>query len=236
MGPDLTFRAGIRDVLPTVFGYIGVGLAFGIVAHTSHLSLLMVAGLSFIVYAGSAQFIITSMLLIHDPLSAIFISTFLVNSRMILMSTSLAQYFRHESLIRNVLIGTLVTDETFALAMNKQNKTHGQLSFAWQSAANLVAYLVWGLATLVGAILGGLIANPSRFGFDFALTAMFIGLVYLQLISDKHLGIRLQLFVMGFVALIYYLMIGLMSANFALLVATVAGCLFGMEMKKCQSA
>jgi 4-azaleucine resistance transporter AzlC len=234
MGPSLTFRTGVRDVLPTVFGYIGVGLAFGIVAHTSHLSLLVVAGMSFIVYAGSAQFIITSMLLLHDPLSAIFISTFLVNSRMILMSTSLAQYFRHESLFKNLLIGTLVTDETFALAMNKQNKTNGKLSFSWQSAANLVAYLVWGVATIVGALLGGMIADPTRFGFDFALTAMFIGLVYLQLISDRHLGLSLQLMVMIFVAIIYYFMIGLMSQNFALLVATVAGCLFGMEMKKCR--
>ncbi|WP_125581641.1 AzlC family ABC transporter permease [Levilactobacillus cerevisiae] len=233
MSPSLTFRTGVRDVLPTVFGYIGVGLAFGIVAHTSHLSLLVVGGLSFVVYAGSAQFIITSMLLLHDPLSAIFISTFLVNSRMILMSTSLAQYFKHESLVRNLLIGTLVTDETFALAMNKQNKTNGKLSFAWQSAANLVAYLVWGVATVVGAILGGLIADPTRFGFDFALTAMFIGLVYLQLISDKHLGMSLQLSVMVFVALAYYFLIAVMSQNFALLVATVAGCLFGMELKKC---
>lgn len=234
MGPSLTFKTGVRDVLPTVFGYIGVGLAFGIVAHTSHLSLLVVAGLSFIVYAGSAQFIITSMLLLHDPLSAIFLSTFLVNSRMILMSTSLAQYFKHESLTRNLLIGTLVTDETFALAMNKQNKTHGRLSFAWQSAANLVAYLVWGVATVIGAVLGGLITDPSRFGFDFALTAMFIGLVYLQLISDKHLGMSLQLTVMLFVALAYYFLIAVMSQNFALLVATIAGCLFGMELKKCR--
>jgi len=232
VNPSLTFKSGVRDVLPTVFGYIGVGLAFGIVAHTSHLSLLVVAGMSFIVYAGSAQFIITSMLLLHDPLSGIFISTFLVNSRMILMSTSLAQYFRHESLFKNLLIGSLVTDETFALAMNKQNKTKGKLSFAWQSGANLVAYLVWGVATVIGAMLGGLIADPTRFGFDFALTAMFIGLVYLQLISDRHLGISLQLYVMAFVALVYYLAIGVMSQNFALLAATVAGCLFGMGMKK----
>ncbi|WP_261809744.1 AzlC family ABC transporter permease [Levilactobacillus humaensis] len=234
MDSSLTFRTGIKDVLPTVFGYIGVGLAFGIVAHTSHLGLWMVAGLSFIVYAGSAQFIITSMLLAQDPITSIILSTFLVNSRMILMSTSLAQYFRHESLTRNILLGSLVTDETFALAMNKQNHTAGKLSFAWQSAANLIAYLVWGVATLVGAYLGGLIKNPDQFGFDFALTAMFIGLVYLQLISDRKLGVRLQLLVMAFVALIYYFAIGLISENMALLVATAAGCLFGMEMKKCR--
>lgn len=233
MTPDLSFRAGFKDVLPTVFGYIGVGLAFGIVANTSHLSLLMVAGLSFIVYAGSAQFIIASMLVAHDPLSAIVLSTFLVNSRMILMSTTLAQAFRHESLTKNLLLGALVTDETFALAMNKQNKTHGRLSFAWQSAANLVAYLVWGVATILGAVLGSFITNPTQFGFDFALTAMFIGLVYLQLISDKHLGLTRQLLVMAFVALVYYLALRVMSSNLALLTATFLGCFLGMEVKKC---
>lgn len=35
MDSSLTFRAGIKDVIPTVFGYIGVGLAMGIVANTS---------------------------------------------------------------------------------------------------------------------------------------------------------------------------------------------------------
>ncbi|HIW71545.1 MAG TPA: AzlC family ABC transporter permease [Candidatus Levilactobacillus faecigallinarum] len=232
MNANLSFKAGLKDVLPTVFGYIGVGLAFGIVAHTSHLSLLMVAAMSFIVYAGSAQFIITSMLLAGNPVSAIIFSTFLVNSRMILMSTSLAQYFRHESMGKNLWLGTLVTDETFALAMNKQNLTNGKLSFHWQNAANLVAYLVWGISTIVGAILGGFIANPEQFGFGFALTAMFIGLVYLQLISDKHLGIPRQLTVMAFVALVYYLSLRVLDANFALLTATILGCLFGMELKK----
>ncbi len=38
MDSSLTFHAGIKDVIPTVFGYIGVGLAMGIVANTSHLS------------------------------------------------------------------------------------------------------------------------------------------------------------------------------------------------------
>ncbi len=27
MGSELTFRSGLHDVLPTTFGYIGVGLA-----------------------------------------------------------------------------------------------------------------------------------------------------------------------------------------------------------------
>lgn len=97
MDSSLTFRAGIKDVIPTVFGYIGVGLAMGIVANTSHLSVWAVLLMSLIVYAGSAQFIIVSMLLAGSPISAIVLSTFLINSRMILMSMSIAQYFKKES-------------------------------------------------------------------------------------------------------------------------------------------
>ena len=85
MDAQLDFKAGIKDVMPTVFGYIGVGLAFGIVAHTSHLSVWLVLLMSLIVYAGSAQFVITSMLLTGSPIGAIVVSTLLINARMSLM-------------------------------------------------------------------------------------------------------------------------------------------------------
>ncbi len=47
MNSSLTYRSGIKDVLPTVFGYIGVGMAFGIVANTNHLSILAVFFMSY---------------------------------------------------------------------------------------------------------------------------------------------------------------------------------------------
>ena len=70
MGPSLTFRTGVRDVLPTVFGYIGVGLAFGIVAHTSHLSLLVVAGMS-LSFTRVPRNLSSRACSCYDPLSAI---------------------------------------------------------------------------------------------------------------------------------------------------------------------
>ncbi|MEE1523395.1 MAG: branched-chain amino acid ABC transporter permease, partial [Lacticaseibacillus paracasei] len=36
MNDELTIRSGIHDVMPTVFGYITVGMAYGIVAKTGH--------------------------------------------------------------------------------------------------------------------------------------------------------------------------------------------------------
>lgn len=43
MNSDITFQAGVKDVIPTLLGYIGVGVAYGVVAQTSNFSLLTVA-------------------------------------------------------------------------------------------------------------------------------------------------------------------------------------------------
>lgn len=54
--PD-TFLQGIKDCVPTLLGYISIGLAFGVVGIASGISVLEVFLLSVLVYAGSAQFI-----------------------------------------------------------------------------------------------------------------------------------------------------------------------------------
>lgn len=232
MDSSLSFRSGVKDVIPTVFGYIGVGLAMGIVANTSHLSVWAVLLMSLIVYAGSAQFIIVSMLLAGSPISAIVLSTFLINSRMILMSMSVAQYFKKDSLLQNVGLGSLLTDETFALSMNKLNQTDQQLKPHWLHAANLVAFLVWAAATVVGCLLGNLISDPDQFGLDFAVVGMFIGLLYLQIITDRSKSLPTQLWVVLFVALAMYFLMRWMPGNLALIFATLLGCGFGMVVSQ----
>jgi len=230
MNAELTFKSGFKDVVPTLFGYIGVGLAMGIVANTSHLSVLAVLLMSLIVYAGSAQFIIISMLLAGSPISAIVLSTFLINSRMILMSMSIAQYFKKDSLLQNIALGSLLTDETFALSMNKINQTDHQLRPRWLHAANILAYLVWAAATVVGCLLGNLIADPNQFGLDFAVVGMFIGLLYLQIITDRSKTLKTQLLVVLFVAIAMFFLMRFFPGNIALLIATLLGCGFGMAV------
>ncbi|MEJ7215208.1 branched-chain amino acid ABC transporter permease, partial [Staphylococcus epidermidis] len=74
----------------------------------------------------------------------------------------------------------------------------------WFNASNLLAYLVWALASAIGALLGNLLANPEKLGLGFAVIAMFIGLLYLQLISDKTLGLMLQLVMVGITLVLFY--------------------------------
>ncbi|WP_338231479.1 AzlC family ABC transporter permease [Companilactobacillus muriivasis] len=231
MDDSLSVRTAMKDTLPTVFGYIGIGISFGIVAASAGMSVLMATLMSLIVYAGSAQFILVSLLAIGTPIVSIALSVFLVNSRMILMSMTTANYFKKNSIFENILIGSLITDESFALSMNKLNYTNGKLGFKWFNTVNVMAYLVWVVSTMVGAMLGKIISNPEKLGLDFALVAMFIGLLYLQLISDKTISLKVQLIVvLAMLPLVYFGLI-FISSDLLILVVTLIGCGLGVILK-----
>lgn len=135
---ELTFVDGVKACLPTVLGYLGIGIAAGVVGKTSGLSLLEIILLAAVVYAGAAQFIISGMLALASPLSAIIVTTFLINSRNALMSMAVAPTFKKASLWSNVGIGSLLTDESFAVAMNRiGNKKAVTLLDAWSECYGL---------------------------------------------------------------------------------------------------
>ena len=54
---------GVRDCIPTLLGYIGIGIAVGIVGSAAKLSVLEIGLLAALVYAGGSQFIICAMLI-----------------------------------------------------------------------------------------------------------------------------------------------------------------------------
>ena len=53
----------------------------------------------------------------------------------------------------------------------------------WMNGLNITAYVSWIIACTTGAIFGHMLSNPEAFGFDFALTAMFLALLVLQIES-----------------------------------------------------
>lgn len=230
MNEILDAKTGLKEALPTVFGYIGIGIAFGVIGHASGFSTLMVVLMSVIIYAGSAQFTTVSMLAAANPIASIVLATFLVNSRMILMSTTIAPFFKKDSTV-NITVGTLLTDESFALGMNKLNYTKSKLSFSWFNAVNLVAYLTWIFATLIGAGLGNFVSDPKQLGLDFAIVAMFMGLLYLQVISDHSLKLTLQLTVVALTIVLTFISMIILPKNLVIIVVTLVGCGLGVVLK-----
>lgn len=217
---DDSFLQGIKDCLPTLFGYISIGLAFGVVGAASHLSVLEIALLSILVYAGSAQFIFCALILTGSPASAIIITIFIVNLRHLLMSLSLAPYFTQHSTLRNIGFGTLLTDETFGVAMTKSMQ-NGKLYGKWMDGLNITAYSFWIASCIIGAFLGQWVATPEKWGLDFALVAMFVALLVLQLQAVGKTKVVHYIKLICYMGIFMYGLSFLMASHLAVLVATI---------------
>ncbi|AEN98599.1 AzlC family ABC transporter permease [Fructilactobacillus sanfranciscensis] len=231
MNGNLSLRSGIKDTIPTLSGYIGVGLAFGIVAKSAGLNLLIIVLMSAITYSGAAQFVIVSMLVSGSTFLSILVAVFLLSARMLLMGMTVAPYLKKESMKRNIILGSLLTDETFALTMNKLNYTKRIVNFEWLNTANILAYLTWIIASGIGGSLGSLIPNPNKFGLDFAFIAMFIGLLYLQILADRTMAFKLQVIMVLVTLGLTYLGLIFIPSSLLLLVVTLVGCWLGVKIK-----
>lgn len=228
---SLTFKDGVYACIPTLLGYIGIGIAAGVVGKSAHLSVLEITLLAVIIYAGASQFIVSGLMLVATPISAIIFTVFLVNSRHFLMSMATAPTFRKYSLLNNIGIGSLLTDESFAVAMNAiANKE--PINAAWMHGLNLTAYITWILSCFIGALIGEWLPDPTKFGLDYALVAMFIGLLYLQLIGDKTKRLINRVIAMLTVTVLLVLLLRFISSEMAILISTFAGCFMGVAMER----
>ena len=96
---------------------------------------------------------------------------------------------------------------------------------------NVMSYLTWIASTVVVAALGNLIPNPEKYGIDYALVAMFIGLLALTLDSMvKHEKLPVVLTVVVSAVLLYFFAGIIVSSYVAVLIATIVGALIGAIM------
>ena len=83
----------------------------------------------------------------------------------------------------------------------------------------------------MGAVLGSFITDPKKLGLDFAIVAMFIGLLYLQVIGDKKLNKILQIIVILISFALTYVLTIILPANLVVIVVTLICCSLGMVIK-----
>lgn len=224
-----SFLKGVKDCLPTLLGYLSIGFAAGVVEKTAGLSIPEIAMMSIILYAGSAQFIAAGMIAAGSTATSIVFTILFVNLRHLLLSAALSPYFRHLTPLRNMLIGSLLTDETFGVAINESARRKN-ISEKWMHGLNITAYLNWIIANIAGAFLGQWISNPEPLGLDFALPAMFIGLLVLTLMSRRTF--RKDIVVGASAMLIAVACSLLWSPSLGVIAATVAASTIGMVIEK----
>ncbi|GFH41648.1 branched-chain amino acid transporter AzlC [Lactococcus hodotermopsidis] len=221
------FTDGIKSAMPVTMGYISIGVAFGIVAAAQDFSVWQVFSMSVFLYAGAGQFIIAAMIAAHTPVSIVAATIFLVNFRMFLQSFTATQIFPDQSLRSGIAMGTLMTDESFGV-LTLEHAKRTPITAVWMQGVNVMSHLSWVFATVVGAGVGNLIPNPQKFGIDYALTAMFVGLFILTADSMfQNERVKVVLTVILSSTIIYFLAGIIMTTYVAILIATVIGAVIG---------
>ncbi len=174
---------GLIAAWPVCLGYVPIGLAFGVIAQQAGLTPLHIGIMSVFVFAGSAQFIAVSMMAGGAGIASIILTTFAVNFRHFLMSSSLALYLggARKKLISLFAYG--VTDESFAVNLSRFRQGNWNINRAL--VVNHTTNFFWVAGTIVGGFVGQFIPE-GKFGIDYALVAMFIGLLAMQLNGKKY--------------------------------------------------
>jgi 4-azaleucine resistance transporter AzlC len=169
---------GAAAAWPICFGYVPIGLAFGVLAQKAGLSPMQIGLMSTLVFAGSSQFIAVSLMASGAPIATIVATTFMVNLRHFLMSSALSVFLGSASRKKLSLFAYGVTDESFAV--NYTRFSGGQWDIDRGLVLNHSANLAWVASTVAGGV-GGRFIPAHAFGIDYALISMFICLLVFQI-------------------------------------------------------
>jgi len=172
---NISFIHGLKAGLPIALGYIPIAIAFGVLSKSlnipSYISILM----SFIIFAGASQFVGVNLISIGASMGEIILTTFILNFRHFLMSSSLSQRIKGNT--PKSILGILafgITDETFAIASLQKDE---KLSPGFILGLNIIAFTSWNIGTWLGILISSGLPEFLKNGMGIALYAMFIGLL-----------------------------------------------------------
>jgi 4-azaleucine resistance transporter AzlC len=179
----------ISPAFPVVMGYLPIGFAYGVLAVNGGLSVFQTLLMSVIVYAGSAQLIAASLFAQAIQPFSIIATTFIVNLRHLLMSAALAPHMLAWKNSEVAIFSFELTDESFGVHSLRFERGENQARPT--ILINMICQLAWVAGSLLGAVAGNLIEDVRPFALDYALPAMFIALLVLQIKDKKILWIAI---------------------------------------------
>ncbi len=204
MRPCPESRFAFQQTLPVLVGYLFLGVAFGLMLQHAgyHAGWAFLASL--VIYAGSMQFVLVSILATGMSLPTVLLMTLSINSRHFFYGLPFLQTFRKMGRRLWYMVFSL-TDETYALLYGVRipeglcrNKVYFRIA--------LFNHIYWVAGSTLGALVGELI-RFNLTGIDFAMTALFTVILVEQWLSGARAA-RLSVLLGLFTAVVARLVLG----------------------------
>lgn len=170
-------RAVLRQAASVSVATGVYGVSFGALAVAAGLDLWQTAALSLLMFTGGSQFAFVGVLGGGGAAGAAVATAALLGARNGLYGASVAPLLRARGL-RRVAAAQVTIDESTAVATAQRDVTLARLGF-W--AAGVGVFVLWNVFTLVGALVGDALGDPTRWGLDAAAAAAFLGLLWPRL-------------------------------------------------------
>jgi len=180
------FQDGVVSMATPLLGILIWGTVTGLAMIQSGLDPAQAVGMSFIMYAGSAQLAVLPLLAAGAAPASILLTALLVNLRFVMASAVLAQDFRSLPPIRRFVIGIFTVEATLAgyLMRGRDGRTQAQRE-QFKLGANLAIWLLWQGATLVGIFGAGVLPMSSDWMWVGQLAILAIGAPLLRVAGSS---------------------------------------------------
>lgn len=161
-------RAALIDTLPAGAGMVPLGVAFGILVTQAGLAWWWTPVISGLLFAGSLEFLLLSLITVAAPLTTIALTTLLVNSRHVFYCLTFPLH-RVRGRLGRLYSRFALIDEAYALTTHPaaQRYSSGRIL-----AMQLSMHGYWVGGGIIGALLGAVV--PTVEGLDFALVGLFV--------------------------------------------------------------
>ena len=163
----------------------GFGLVYGLAARNAGFSPVEAVAMSVFVFAGASQFAAVGLVTGGLAWPAIALVTAVLNARHLLYSAALSPWLGDVPRRRRAAMAYVLTDESFALSIAHFQRLGYADERGYWIGAVASTYVPWNVMTVVGAVLGGQIADPGRLGLDVVFPAAMAGLA-VGLISGRR--------------------------------------------------
>lgn len=175
-------KAAFPYTIPILAGFAFLGIAYGIYMRSLGFSAIYPFLMSFIIFAGSMEFVAGNLLLgTFDPLGALFL-TLVINARHLFYGISMLDKYSHTGKKKWYLIFGMC-DESFSINCTAEIPPDVDKG-CFQMFVTLFNQLYWVLGATVGGLLGGLIQFETK-GLSFVMTALFVVIFLNQWMGEK---------------------------------------------------